>query len=242
MIVTIHQPEHMPWLGLLDKVANADLFVVLDTVQFRKNYFQNRNRIRTKTGWAWVTVPVRRPLHVPIKDIRIDTDAAHYERYLNVLDASYRRAPYFADVQSAVRELLDRPGEHLVPLNVRIIEFLFACFAVDTPWVLASELGLPPVVGGTAVTHAISVAVGATTYVSGPSGRDYLDVRPFEESGIAVTFHEFAHPAYRQFHGPFVPGMSAIDVLYNQGPGSAAAVLRGVRGPSDDLPRQEDVG
>jgi len=218
MIVTIHQPEHMPWLGFLDKIASADLFVVLDTVQFRKNYFQNRNRIRTDGGSAWLTVPVRRPLLVPIAEVRIDFDDRRRRRYVNLLESSYRRAPYFEELWPAVHELLDVPGDLLVPLNLRIIRFLLEQLGIATPLVLASELGLPLVVGGTEVNHAIAVATGATAYLSGPSGRDYLDVRPFAESGIEVAFHDFHHPEYRQVHGDFLPAMSAIDLLFNEGP------------------------
>jgi len=226
MIVTIHQPEHMPWLGLLDKISRADLFVVLDTVQFRKNYFQNRNRIRTGSGWTWITIPVRRPLHVPISDVRIDLGGEHLQRYLNVLEGSYRRAPFFDELKPVVQALLESPGERLVPVNMRTIEFLVDYLGIDTPLVLASDLGLPPIVGGTAVTHAISVAVGATTYLSGPSGRDYLDIRPFSESGIRVEYHEFRHPEYRQLHGDFLPAMSTIDLLFNEGPRSRDIVRR----------------
>lgn len=226
MRITIHQPEHMPWLGLLDKISDADLFVALDTVQFRTNYFQNRNRIRTASGWAWITMPVCRPRHIPISEVRIDFEGEHLQRYLNVLEGSYRHAPYFRELRPAVRTLLESAGERLVPVNMRIIEFLLDYLSIGTPVVLASDLGLPPIVGGTAVTHAISVAVGATTYLSGPSGRDYLDVRPFEESGIRVEYHEFRHPEYRQLHGEFLPAMASIDLLLNEGPRSHE-VLRG---------------
>jgi len=85
MIVTIHQPEHLPWLGLFDKIRRADLFVILDCVQFRKNYFQNRNRIRTESGWTWITVPVRRPLLAPINEIQIDLSSPLRQHYLNLI-------------------------------------------------------------------------------------------------------------------------------------------------------------
>jgi hypothetical protein len=226
MIVTIHQPEHMPWLGFFDKIASADLFVVLDTVQFRKNYFQNRNRIRTAGGSAWITVPVRKPLLVPIADVRTDFDDQRRRRYLNLVEDSYRRAPSFDEHWPAVRELLDGPGDRLAPVNLRIIRFFLEQLGIATPLVLASELGLPAVVGGTEVNHAIAVATGATTYLSGPSGRDYLDVGRFEDSGIEVAFHEFHHPRYHQVHGDFLPAMSTVDLLFNEGPRSPD-VLRG---------------
>jgi hypothetical protein len=234
MIVTIHQPEHMPWLGFLDKVSCADLFVVLDTVQFRKNYFQNRNRIRTPGGWAWITVPVRRPRQVPISEVRIDFEGDRRQRYLNVLENAYRRAPWFDGLQPVVRGLLDGQGDRLVTVNMRIINFLLEYLGIDTPLVLASELGLPLTVGGTEVNHAIAVAVGATTYLSGPSGRAYLDVRTFDESGIRVAFHEFRHPQYRQVQGDFLPAMSAIDLLFNEGPRSRDILRGGCLEPASD--------
>ena len=95
MIATIHQPEHLIWLGLIDKISRADVFVILDTVQFRKNYYQNRNKIRinAKEGWAWITVPTKKqPLKTKIEDIEI-SNIAWKEHYLALLEINYSITP-----------------------------------------------------------------------------------------------------------------------------------------------------
>lgn len=226
MIVTIHQPEHLPWLGFFDKVARADLFVVLDTVQFRKDYYQNRNRIRTPTGWTWITVPVRRPRRVAIADLEIDFDSPDRARYVNLIREHYKATPYFERFFPIVKEIIRSNERYLSRLNVRLLEFLFDELDVRTPHVLASELDLPPVTGGTNVNLAICRQVGAQAYLSGMFGRDYLDVSAFTASGIDVAFHEFEHPVYQQLHAPFLPCMSALDLLFNHGPASPA-IFRG---------------
>lgn len=227
MIVTIHQPEHMPWLGLLDKVSRADLFVVLDSVQFRKNYFQNRNRIRTSEGWSWITIPVQRPLHIPISEVSVFADDAQRERYLARLAASYRASDFIADHLPSLAALISGSDTHLARLNVRILRYLFDHLGIRTPLVLASELDLPSGLGGSDLLREIVKLTGGTTYLSGPSGRDYLDVEAFSQDDIHVDFHDFDHPIYRQLHEPFLPCMSVIDLLANEGPRSASILFGG---------------
>jgi len=226
MIITIHQPEHVPWLGFFDKVARVDLFVVLDTVQFRKDYYQNRNRIRTPTGWTWITVPVRRPRRVAIADVEIDVDSPFRARYANLVREHYGATAYFERFFPFVREVTRSTERHLSHLNLRLLEFLFGELNVRTPHVLASELALPPVTGGSNVNLTICRQVGAQAYLAGMSGRDYLDISAFAASGIDVMFHEFEHPVYQQPHSPFLPCMSALDLLFNHGPASPA-IFRG---------------
>lgn len=230
-VVAIHQPEHMPWLGFLDKALHADLFVLLDTVQFRKNYFQNRNKIRTADGSCWVTLPVKPPLVAPIREIRIEQDSPLRQRYVRLLSTHYRQAPCLSTYLSAISELVLSKTERLAEINVALIRFVCDALGIRTRMVLASELGLPPATGGTQVNLDICRAVGATTYLSGVSGREYLDQRVFHEAGIEVRFQEFHHPVYRQCYEPFVPALSCVDLLFNYGD-EAGSLLA-----SADVPR-----
>src|SRR2546428_602993 len=98
MVVTIHQPEHLPWLGFFDKVRQADVFVILDHVRYRKRYFQNRNRIRAEHGAIWLTVPVhvKGMFHQPINEVRIDNEGnpRWREKCWNSIVQNYRKAPH----------------------------------------------------------------------------------------------------------------------------------------------------
>src|SRR5437660_776329 len=108
MRVTIHQPEHLPWLGFLDKARRADLLVLLDSVQYRKNYFQNRNRVRAANGPAWVTVPVltKGNADQEIREVQINTEGSPRwrEKYWGTIEQSYRGAPFWNDYSVALRE------------------------------------------------------------------------------------------------------------------------------------------
>lgn len=227
MIVAIHQPEHLPWLGFFDKAARADLLVILDCVQFRKNYFQNRNRIRTPDGSAWITVPVRQPVTAPILEIKVDTQPRLRQRYLNLVRQSYQRAPFFGAFFPALEAVIAGDDDRLVDVNMKLLRLVFEAIGISTPTVVASSLHADLGSGPTDVNLNICKAVGARTYLSGISGRDYLDRPRFAAAGIDIEFHEFHHPIYRQRYQPFVPCMSAVDVLFNHGPESAN-ILRGI--------------
>jgi hypothetical protein len=218
MRLAIHQPEHLPWLGFLDKARRADRFVFLDTVAFKKNYFENRNRIRTPQGWAWLTTPVllKGRSGQAFLDVQINNRARWQEVYFRTLRQNYVRAPYWKEFEPGLADIIQRRWDRLVEFNLALIRFLFEVFGIDTPAMRASELH-PEGRKGDLLLDLCRKS-GASVYYSGPSGRDYLDESIFTAAGIAVEYHAFAHPEYRQQFDPFVPGMSAIDLLLNEGP------------------------
>lgn len=223
VLVTIHQPEHLPWLGFVHKVAQAELFVALDNVAYRKRYVQNRNRIFGRDGAQWLTVPV---LTHNAGDRRIDairvSPATNWRRkYIATLTQTYGRHPYAGRYLPDVVTAIERAGERIVDLNMTIIERMLDWFGVRTRIVRGSSLQ----VGGakTDLLVAICRAVGATTYLSGPSGRDYLVPEKFRDAGIELAFEHFVHPVYAQLGGrPFVSHLSALDALLNLGPQAAS--------------------
>jgi len=175
MIVTIHQPEHLPWLGFFCKMAQSDLFVVLDTVQYEKNYFQNRNRIRSNsaaTGLTWITVPVltRGRSHQSIKEVRIDNNNRRWgEKVWQSIRHNYVRAPYFEHYADFIRETYTNGAwDLLVDLNLHIIRHLKDELGIATPLVQASELKAKG--SQTELLLAICQELGATRYLSGPGG------------------------------------------------------------------------
>lgn len=227
MVVAIHQPEHLPWLGFFDKAAQADLLVLLDNVQFRKNYFQNRNKIRTPEGSTWITLPVHRPLLVPIGEIRIVKDSPLMEHYLNLIRDHYRRAPYYESTVPRIEKIVLSGCDRLVELNEQLLRLVFDVLGMKTPIARASGLNLPPSVGASEIVLNICRSVGASSYLSGISGREYLDLEKFKTQGIEVQIQEFHHPIYPQLHEPFLPCMSAVDLLFNHGPNSPG-ILKGI--------------
>jgi hypothetical protein len=229
LIVTIHQPEHLPWLGFFDKVLQSDVFVLLDNVQFRKNYFQNRNRIRTQTGSTWLTVPVltRGRLSQAINEAEIDnkTNPRWRQKTWSTIEQSYHSAPYWIEHKSFLRGVYEEEWTMLCDLNQALIRYLLDALSIKTTIVKASDIAAGG--KGSELVLNICKALKADTYLSGISGKDYLEQDQFSAESIAVRYQEFHHPIYQQLHQPFLPCMSTIDLLFNHGPASKN-VLRGI--------------
>jgi hypothetical protein len=226
LIVTIHQPEHLPWLGFFHKMTSADLFVCLDTVQYRKNYFQNRNRVLTANGPAWVTVPVLTRGHTDssIGEMRISPDDRWPKKYWATLQQAYGKHPFFPAHAAMFREVIEQPWEKLVDLNLALIKAFLEVFGLSVPIRMASELDCQG--SASQLLADICRRLKASVYLSGPSGRDYLDESFFVKAGIAVRYHDFSHPAYPQKGADdFVSNLSAFDLLMNVGPEGRRYIL-----------------
>lgn len=218
MRVAIHQPEFAPWLGFFDKAARADHLLLLDDVQFRKNYFQNRNRVLGSAGPTWLTVPVKHSSDSRIDEVLIahDVKPPWKARIAGILDDAYAAAEHRATTRAAFLGILEKASERLVDLNVAVLRWLMDAFDVRPRVSLASEYD----VEGAKSDRVLELcrSVGATTYVSGVSGRGYLDLAAFERAGIAVEFQEFHHPIYPQLRPGFEPLMSAVEPVFLFGP------------------------
>lgn len=228
MIVTIHQPEHLPWLGFFHKADQADVLVLLDSVQYRKNYFQNRNRILGVSGPMWLTVPVLVKGHTTntIAGMRINNAVAWRSKHWKSILHSYRTHPYFETYSGFIEALYQRDWEWLCALNESVIDLLMSALALKKTVVKASDL---PVRGtSTELLLGICRHLGATVYLSGPTGKEYLNEALFTEAGIAVRYHHFIHPVYPQHRtGAFVSHLSTLDLLFNVGPESLNVIRSG---------------
>jgi WbqC-like protein len=223
--VTIHQPEHLPWLGFFAKAATSDLLILLDTVPYRHGYFQNRNRLSMRGRLVWLTVPVRHRGHFgsEIRHIRIDETRTWQRQYLGRLEDALRRGPHRGVVLGPLRRILEEAPPSLSELNVRIIEWLRDLLGVETPTTLASELGVAG--RGSDLLARLCAEVDARVYLSGPSGREYLDHAPFRSRGIATEYFLFAHPEYPRGGEPWIPNLSAVDLVAHAGAERARQVL-----------------
>lgn len=221
-VVTIHQPEHIPWLGFFDKLIRSDLVVFLDNVPFRKNYFQNRNRVRTIDGWSWVTVPVHHRHDTLIRDVTIANRPGWAEKWWKTIFYSYRKARYFEFCFDPLKEAVAGKWHMLADLNILLIETLCGFMDIDFKYMKASWLDAEG--SGSGLILDICQKTGAQVYLSGISGRDYLDDTAFRDSGVAVEYQEFHHPVYRQLYEPFEPCMGVVDLLMNYGPDSKRVI------------------
>jgi hypothetical protein len=218
LTATIHQPEFLPWLGWIDKVRQCDVFVLLDSVQYEKNYFQNRNRIRSANGSTWLTVPVLTKgfFGQTIRDVKIQNDETWRRKHVQSIKQNYSSAPFFDRYFPDLQNIYEAATDNLAELNIAAIEWIVGAFGLKSKFIRSSQLG---VTGKRSELLAnLCLAVGASRYLSGISGKDYLDPSYFHSAQVIVQYQEFNHPIYKQCYEPFMPQMSSIDLLFNAGP------------------------
>jgi hypothetical protein len=226
MIVAAHQPHYMPWLGYLDKLAKADLFVIMDDLQYEAQNFQNRQRLKLANGAQWVTVPLERGAQTDqIRDKRIDNTGSkrqHWQRRTWLtLEFNYRRSPYWRHYADELRAVYAHPWVSLLELDMKMLELARRWLCIDTPVIRASGLRLK----GQKTDRLIDLCrkVDARCYLSGGGGSTgYLDVEMFGRAGIGVVWQHFNHPRYEQRYteSGFVSHLGFLDLLLNCGPAS----------------------
>ena len=226
MRIAIHQPQFLPWLGYLDKIDQADVFVLLDSVQFKKNEWQNRNRIRTAQDWQWMTVPVLHDFGQQINAVRINQKTDWRTKHLKSLELHYAHAVHREPALAGLRAIYKHSWDRLADLNMAVLRWLLGEFGIKTPLRLSSDMPLPE--EPTERLIAICRTAGATSYLAGAGAKGYMDFEKFEKAGIPVDVQDFHHPVYRQCYEPFVPGLSAIDLLLTCG-GQSLHSLRSTR-------------
>jgi hypothetical protein len=225
MKIAIHQPQYLPWLGYFDKIDRADIFVLLDDAQYKKNEWQNRNRIRTAGGEQWITVPVLHDFGQHISDVKINDRDNWREKHIKSLEQNYHKAPFFDDYFQSFREIFMVDWEYLSRLNTCLIIYFKDVLGIGTDMVRSSVLGVN--LSATDRLVEISRKLGADTYLSGAGAREYLEEDKFKTNGINVEYQGYEHPEYRQVYKPFVPYMSVIDLLFCEGPKSLEIIRSG---------------
>lgn len=218
-----HQPQFMPWLGYFDKIARSDVFVLMDDVQYKKNEWQNRNKIKTPQGPQWLTVPVLYSFGQLINEVKINESDHWREKNPKTLFQAYARAPHVNDYRSLIESLHAQAWKNLAELNVFNVKAFCEILGISTRFVLSSEMKA----SGTATERLVNLckALGAGTYLSGAGGKNYLELGLFEKAGIRVEFQNYTHPAYPQIHGDFVSHLAVVDLLFNCGPESRRILL-----------------
>lgn len=219
MIVSIHQPNYLPYLGFFDKMRKSDIFVIYDDAQFNKDDFQHRNKIRIPEGWKWLTIPVEKK-HKPINEIKIKNEVTWKglkwsEYHFKNIRENYKDTPYYTSYEKDIKKVYDSVYKKLVNLNIDLINFLSQAFDINTEIVFSSDFGFKS--KGTQRLVDLVDALGGDVYLSGSKGSDYLNLNLFKEKRIKVEFQEFKHPIYQQQFGGFVKNMAAVDALFNVG-------------------------
>lgn len=227
-ILSIHQPNYIPWLGYFYKIAKSDVFVYLDSVQYpRGQSFSARNQVKTLNGPTWLTIPISIPNgqkgKASFQEVNFSTDKWR-KKHLRTLQMSYAKAPFFDEIF----ELLETPvlsEESFVELNITLIERICGYLDIDTNRVRLSEL-LNEYGEKTQLIIDVCKAAHANTYLSGTGGgKEYNDEKLLNEQGIDLIYSDFEHPEYQQLWGEFESHLSIVDLLMNHGKESRDILL-----------------
>ena len=221
MIVSIHQPNYMPWLGFFDKVKRSDIFVVFDDVQFPrgKSHFGHRNKIKTNTGTKWLTVPIKNKSDmVSFNDTIINYDTDWQKDHCSLIVNNYQKAPYFNDYYQDIENIIRSEYKSLTQLSTDLIRYFMKELNIDTKIIYSSSisgLGLK----GSDKIFSILENTRAKSYItgSGPGSKRYIDGEEFKKRNINLIWQDYECKEYNQLFGDFIPYLSVVDLLFNHG-------------------------
>jgi len=216
--VSIHQPNYLPWLGFFHKMNQVDKFILLDDVQFSKNSVQNRNIIRSRDGKIMLAVPVLTTgkFGQVTNEVLIDKRSRWQDKHLKTIQMNYSKAPYYNVYKDELEYVYQQQYEKLTDVCVNLISVLVKWLGISTEIVMASILNVNE--DSTEKLISLTKKVGCNLYLSGPSGRKYMEQTRFKQEEIILKFHSFVHPIYTQFSSKdFIANLSALDLIFNYG-------------------------
>jgi hypothetical protein len=218
MKVSVLQSNYLPWKGYFDIIYSSDLFIFYDDIQFTKNDWRNRNKIKTQTGPAWLTIPVGGDLNRLINEVTFQ-DQRWAKKHWKSIQQYYSRAPFFKHYQDFLEDIyLNRQWSHLSELNQYLIRHIASQFlGIKTEFRDSREFETQ----GKKQDRLMGLLkqVGASSYISGPSAQNYIDEKEFEQAGIQLSYISYSgYPEYPQFFPPFSHQVFILDLLFHTGP------------------------
>jgi hypothetical protein len=215
--IAILQSNYIPWKGYFDLIAKADTFVVYDEVQYTKNDWRNRNIIKTANGLEWITIPVRQfSLDQKIEE-SIITSHNWAKKHISTLQGNYSKAPFFKSYKEVIFSLYETQSQYISEVNVSFIKGICKLLDINTEIIRSNELNLKGDKNGRLLEACKKL--DANTYISGPSAKNYLDVKLFNDSNIKVDWMDYSdYTEYNQLFPPFQHGVTILDLIFNLGP------------------------
>jgi hypothetical protein len=217
MRVGIIQSCYAPWRGFFDFIASVDLFLVFDDVQYTRRNWRNRNQVKTSHGLKWLTVPVSGSRSQAIDEVRISNEGKPWRAaHRQLLTESLRDAPHFQEAMEVWEDGCGGANERLSPLNVRLIQTTCNYLGITTPFADARDYH----VTGTKTERLINLLkkTNATTYLSGPSARGYIEEELFSQNSISLEYKTYDYESYPQLWGEFVGTVTVLDLIAQLGP------------------------
>jgi hypothetical protein len=226
MILSINQPAYLPWLGYFERIARSDIHVVLDHVQFEKNSFTNRNKIRVKEGATWLTIPLATKGkfgNLEIQNLKFAPPDKWKAKHWASLKMSYSRAPYFDQFHGAYEAIYSQEWSGFMPFARAMLVQHLSDLGIKTPLVFSSEMET----NGHKSNLVLNIckSLDATSYLSGSQGRGYIDEKAFLDTGISLHYQDYRHPIYSQVWPGFESHLGILDLLFNQGQDSLKILM-----------------
>ncbi len=225
MILSAHQPAYLPWLGFFHKIAISDIFVILDKVQFEKNSFINRNKIKGPHGHIWLSIPLFTSGHTnkTISEMEIVNNQKWSQKHQKNLEYNYKKSPYYDNYRDYFKTLYSKEWKSLIDLLIETLEFFIKEMGIKTKIYRQSEIELHK--KKQELILEMCEYFDAKMFVFGELGRNYADKSFFEKHNVNIYFQDYKHPNYPQLHGDFIPYLSIVDLLFNVGPENALEVI-----------------
>lgn len=217
MFISIHQPEHLPWPGFFNKIKTVNEFVILDDVEYSRGYYHNRNKILNNTNYGeWVTIPLIKSSNqdkINQKKIQVN-NVKKINSYKNKIYDEYKNTKYFKLYEKEFFSIYEKNYEFLIDLNLQLIYFFLDKLEINTKITKSSTLNITEKKSD--LILEICKKMRATKYLSGLSGKNYLNLKSFDRENIKVIFQNYEYP---QFDENFkYPNLSTIDILFRLGP------------------------
>lgn len=227
MILTAHQPVYLPWLGLFHKIALSDAFCYFDDVQYQVKDWNNRNKIKTASGGAWLTVPVLTKGYrdKKIREIEINNTIDWRKKHWKSIFLNYKKAPYFDKYADFFEEVYKKDWQYLADLNEYMLKWFLEQLGIKVEYSKASELKFAGYKSGLVLDMCKKLK--SNIYIFGTLGKDYAEKEKFATAGVKIYFQDYCHPKYKQTGNDFVPYMGIIDLLFNEGDRSLEILMSG---------------
>lgn len=220
MRVGIIQSCYIPWRGFFDFIDDVDLFILYDDIQYSHGSWRNRNQVKNAAGLRWLTVPViAGSTSMSIDQVLIGKmDKPWIELHRRLLKESLGTASYFNDAMALWEDCFVDEETYLSRLNEKLIRNISIYLQISTPIVMSRDYA----VKGEKTSRLVNLLnmVGASTYLSGPVAKNYLDETLLRENGISLEYKSYDYPSYPQQFGEFIGTVSVLDLIANCGQAS----------------------
>lgn len=215
MVVAIHQPNYLPWLGFFHKMKRCDVFVLLDNVKHSKSSVTHRNKIKSVDSELLLSVSLKNKEELINELVILDAEKILHKHWASI-ESNYKKANHWSFLSEELSNIYSKNWERLVDLNMALIYLMKEKLSIECQILQSSDLDVQPGNGSDKNLNICKV-LNADVYLSGSGAKVYNNEESFYKSGIKIIYNDFTHPTYPQLGNYFIPNLSAIDLLFNCG-------------------------